>query len=223
MDEHFRQIEEFPGYRVSRDGEVQSCWGKGYRNKRTDLWFSLKLIEARGGYLAVNLSRGGKKSQRFVHRLVLEAFVGLRPPGLICCHGDGNRNNNHLENLRWDTYLSNSADMLLHGTRLMGSAARSKLSEDDILEIRRLRSEGTSIPRLATAYDVSPQNIQAIVYRRSWRHLHHVESETSGAQRGQQGSGGSSGTLHSAQTSDEHASQTPMQQPQARTPQRSQV
>jgi HNH endonuclease len=183
----------------------------------------LKPIASRGGYLVVNLSTGGKKSQRFVHRLVLEAFVGPRPPGLVCCHGDGDPTNNRLENLRWDTYLANSADMLLHGTRLIGSAARSKLSEEEVLEIRRLRSEGMSIPRLAMTYGVSHQNIQAIIYRRSWRHLHHVESETSGAQRGQQGSGGSSGTLHSAQTSDEQASQIPMQQPQARTPQRSQV
>jgi HNH endonuclease len=223
MDEHFRQIEGYPGYRVSTDGEVQSRWGKGYRNKLTERWCSLKPIARTGGYLTVNLSMGGKKSQRFIHRLVLEAFVGPRSPGLICCHGDGDPTNNRLENLRWDTYLSNAEDMLLHGTRLMGSAARSKLSEDDVLEIRRLRSEGTPIRRLATAYDVRPQNIQAIVYRRSWRHLHHVESETSGAQRGQQGSGGSSGTLHSAQTSDEHSSQMPTQQPQARTPQSSQA
>jgi hypothetical protein len=29
----------------------------------------------------------------------LEAFVGPRPPGLVCCHEDGDPANNRVENL----------------------------------------------------------------------------------------------------------------------------
>jgi hypothetical protein len=61
--------------------------------------------------------------------------------------------------------------MVRHGTRLMGSAARSKLGEDDVLEIRRRRSEGVKFADLAESFGVCRQNIEAIVYRRSWRHL----------------------------------------------------
>ena len=55
------------------------------------------------------------------------------------------------------SYTSNSQDMVRHGTRLMGSAARSKLGEDDVLEIRRRRSEGIKFADLADSFGVSRQ------------------------------------------------------------------
>ena len=70
-------------------------------------------IESRGGYRQVGLPGNRRK---FVHVLVLEAFVSLRPDGLQACHFDGNPLNNALENLRWDTAASNRADAIRHGT-----------------------------------------------------------------------------------------------------------
>lgn len=119
----------------------------------------------------VNLSRDGKKTSRFIHRLVLEAFVGPCPKGLICCHNDGNQANNRVKNLRWDTYQSNADDSHRHGTRAIGSRCNAKLSEPDVLEIRRLRAEGVPMGKLASRFGVTKNNIKAIVYRRSWRHL----------------------------------------------------
>lgn len=171
MDEHYRSIEGFPGYRVSRNGEVQSCRSRAARKKLADSWSLLKPIPRRGGYLTVNLGGGPRKVARYIHHLVLEAFVGPRPPGLICCHNDGDRTNNRLENLRWDTYEANEADKLRHGTRRMGSQARAKLNEEEVLEIRRLRSQGARFASIAEMFGVSHQNVKAIVYRRSWRHL----------------------------------------------------
>lgn len=134
-------------------------------------WFPLKLIDRRRGYQTVNLSRGGEKTIRYIHHLVLEAFVGPPPPCLIGCHNDGDRRNNRVENLRWDTYQSNSDDMLRHDTRLMGSKINAKLTEEEVLEIRRLKVEGMTFSGLAAAYGVSRQNVKAIVYRETWRHL----------------------------------------------------
>ena len=172
MDEEFREIEGYPGYRVSRIGEVQSCWGRGRRSWQNGTWRPLKPIPRRGGYLTVNLSRSGQKSIRYIHRLVLEAFVGPRPPGLVGCHNDGDRTNNRLANLRWDTYKANEADKVLHGTLVRGSAAgRSKLREDQVLEIRRQKTEGVPILRFAAEYSVTHQAIRAIVQRKTWRHL----------------------------------------------------
>lgn len=54
--------------------------------------------------------------ERLVHRLVLEAFVGPCPPGMETCHGNGNRLDNRLNNLRWDTSSNNERDKLQHGT-----------------------------------------------------------------------------------------------------------
>ncbi len=68
----------------------------------TDTWRSLKPI-LRDGYPTVNLSRSGTKAARRIHRLVLEAFVGPCPEGMVACHNDGSRTNNDLANLRFDS------------------------------------------------------------------------------------------------------------------------
>lgn len=173
MCENFRKVVGYPGYRVSRAGEVQSCWTRrGCLCFLGEDWHTLKPIRRRWGHLTVNLCRrGGKKTSRPIHRLVLEAWVGPCPKGLICCHNDGDPSNNSIENLRWDSYQSNADDALRHGTRAVGSRCNAKLVEADVIEIRRLRSEGISMGEVASRYGVSLKNVEAIVRGRSWRHL----------------------------------------------------
>jgi DNA-directed RNA polymerase specialized sigma24 family protein len=136
----------------------------------TDVWLPLKPVHTRQ-YRTVNLCDGIKKTRRYVHLIVMEAFVGLRPEGMACCHNDGDPENNRIENLRWDTYQANEDDKLRHGTRLMGSQINAKLTEEQVQEIRRLRGEGTTFAELARRFGVSPQNVEKIVHRRSWRHV----------------------------------------------------
>ncbi|MDB5352697.1 MAG: hypothetical protein JWN86_3944 [Planctomycetota bacterium] len=172
MSDQFRPIAGFPGYRVNRKGVVQSRRGPGCRSGTTENWVSLKPIPRSRGYMTVNLSCCGRKSIRYVHRLVLESFVGACPEGMVGCHNDGDRTNNRVANLRWDTPTANEADKLRHGTRRVGSAtACSKLSEVDVLEIRRRKGEGEPMRLLASEFGISWQNVQAIVGHRSWRHL----------------------------------------------------
>lgn len=171
-DDQFKPIDGFPAYRVSRDGEVESRWLKAGRHSRlTDTWRPLKPAVRACRHLKVNLSRGGEKHNRLVHRLVLEAFAGPAPEGRVCCHNDGNPTNNCIDNLRWDTQQSNVDDALRHGTRARGSRCNSKLTEDDVIEIRRLRAEGVPARDLAGRFGVSANNIRAIASGRSWRHV----------------------------------------------------
>jgi hypothetical protein len=174
MDETFCPIQGYPGYRVSRDGRVESCWTRlGRLCVRSEKWHPLKPI-FRGGYPTVNLARGGKKTACKIHRLVLESFVGPCPEGHVACHGDGDRSNNDLSNLRWDTPQANADDTLRHGTRAMGSrCGAAKLTEDEVREIRRRRTEGVTMSELARRYGVTRENVLAIIHRRSWRHLPH--------------------------------------------------
>lgn len=58
------------------------------------------------GYLQVCIHRKTKN----VHVLVAEAFLGQRPDGMHVCHGDGDKTNNRLDNLRYDTPKSNWED-----------------------------------------------------------------------------------------------------------------
>jgi len=67
------------------------------------------------GHLSVQLRRNGAVLGMSVHRAVLAAFVGPCPPGMECCHNDGDPTNNHVSNLRWDTSAANSRDKIRHG------------------------------------------------------------------------------------------------------------
>jgi hypothetical protein len=68
------------------------------------------------GHLHVNLYVNGVPWTSNIHQLVLIAFIGPCPPGMECCHNDGNPSNNHLDNLRWDTRSANNLDRIRHGT-----------------------------------------------------------------------------------------------------------
>lgn len=64
-------------------------------------------------HVHVDLTRSPGQVQRlWIHRLVLEAFVGPCPPGMETCHANGDGLENNVENLRWDTHGENQRDPL---------------------------------------------------------------------------------------------------------------
>jgi hypothetical protein len=83
------------------------------RNINTGRLMKLSKI-SNESYFYVGLSKNGKQTHFYVHRLVLLTFIGEPKKGFICCHNDGNGLNNKLENLRWDTTFSNSMDKSNH-------------------------------------------------------------------------------------------------------------
>lgn len=53
------------------------------------------------------LSMKWNQKNHYIHRLVLETFVGPPPDGCECDHIDRDPSNNKLENLRWVTHYEN--------------------------------------------------------------------------------------------------------------------
>lgn len=110
----FSQLENWlpvPGF---EDYEV-SDFGRVLSRKRGRARIRRPTPEGKG-YLQLILSRNGVPHMRKVHLLVLTAFVGPRPEGMEALHGDGNKLNNALWNLRWGTQGENTLDQVLHGT-----------------------------------------------------------------------------------------------------------
>lgn len=107
------------------------------------------------GYPFVNLNytagRYGRNNTRRVHRLVLEAFVGPCPDGMECCHNNGIRDDNRVENLRWDTHAGNQADKVAHGTIATPVRNDKKL----LGAVRRMMNAGESYNRMAERIGVS--------------------------------------------------------------------
>ena len=122
------------------------------------------------GYFHVGLHNGAKQERLYVHRLVLETFIGPCPGAVDGCHNDGNRANNRLDNLRWDTPMNNHADRLTHGTDTRGEKnGLAKLSKGQVLHIRK--SSDRSLAQLAMQFGVSKATIADIKAGRTWAHI----------------------------------------------------
>ncbi len=169
MQELWREIGGHPGYQVSNLGRVRSEWICG-RGKRRILgnWRILAGARTPYGYRQVDFQ--GKK--RFIHHLVLEAFVGARPAGHECCHGDDERSNNVVTNLRWGTRQDNVDDKERSGHTLRGEThGSSKLRDSDVIEIRRRVASGEMQKVIAAEFGIHQVLVSMIHLRKRWGHL----------------------------------------------------
>lgn len=88
-----------------------------------------------GRYMYVGLSKDGVSKRCFVHRLVLEAFVGPCPEGMEALHGEGGSEDNRLVNLKWDTRAENNRDLVRQGRHHY--AKRTHCDSGHLLKPRR--------------------------------------------------------------------------------------
>jgi len=105
------------------------------------------------GHKKVAFHKCESARSHYVHRLVLEAFVGPCPEGMEACHNNGDSEDNRLVNLRWDTKVANEKDKERHGTKPVGlQVGGARFSAADIAEMRRLKDKGWSQTRIAATY-----------------------------------------------------------------------
>lgn len=166
----YRIITDFPDYKISNEGTVMRI---RTRYGRTCCTF-LKLILGSAGYYQVTLRRNGTSKVCYVHRLVLETFIGPCPEGYVARHfPDPTKTNNNLTNLSWASPLRNVLDRKIHNTDNQGLRhGRVKLSESAVKKIRELHTEGDyTQDSLARMFDVSRTVVAKIVNNQTWTHL----------------------------------------------------
>lgn len=170
----YRDVPNFPGYRVGDDGSVWTC------RRKAGTWKRMKpYTRGKTRHLRVNLTIGHRKYVvKLVHRLVLIAFVGPCPEGMECCHyPDSNPGNNALSNLRWDTKSANSSDSLRHGTRPHSERhGRAKLTNENVRSIRLRLSNGETQKSIADTFGVTQSAIASIRAGKCWKHLPFADS-----------------------------------------------
>lgn len=124
------------------------------------------------GYNTAALSRNGRARQFMVHRLVCAAFIGPRPERYDVNHIDGDRLNNSVENLEYVTRSQNQLHRRVTGTAALGEMnGRSKLTAENVIEIRKQRAAGVKRITLASRYRVSVYLITKITSREIWNHI----------------------------------------------------
>ena len=163
-------------YEVSNQGRVRSLdrevahWRGGTRWMKGRVRALVKM-QARG-YLGVHLSREGYSKMHAVHKLVAEAFLGPCPEGMEVAHNDGDPRNPRLENLRYATRSDNNRDKVKHGTHQKGIRnPASKLTEEDVREIRAALADGQSKMSQARRFNVSHKTIRNIANNLIWGHV----------------------------------------------------
>lgn len=177
-----RPIPGYGGYFADRQGQIWSAFkfrggGYGRPGEQVNTGVPQKRLKGRSraadGRIRVTLRRDdGKFITRYRAHFVLFAYVGPRPEGMECLHGNGECTDDSPTNLRWGTSLENKADMVRHGTRQKGRQINTcKLSEADVIEIRRLRSEDHSLKSIAGQFRITEANVSCIVNRKTWTHV----------------------------------------------------
>lgn len=157
-------------YEVSSCGKIRSHHKYHNKDKPPRI---LKTNLNTWRYESVRLQMGGVKRTHTVHVLVCEAFNGKRPtPKHQVCHIDGSRTNNDYRNLMWGTRSENERQKHWHGTVPIGeNNPRSKLTEKQVQEIRKLALKGISYVQLGIKYGVHQSNVACIVKKKSWCHI----------------------------------------------------
>lgn len=127
------------------------------------------------GYKRITLTKDKVRKRIMVHRLVLLTFVGDPPEDKTDTnHKNKDRSDNRLCNLEWVTPSENMYHSYSYGNRgtARGSGnGNAKLSEEDILQIRKLYAEGQTQSGLARIFDVTQVTIWRVVHGNSWKHV----------------------------------------------------
>lgn len=122
------------------------------------------------GYLFVVLRKTlNTGSERiFVHRLVMEVFVGDCPPYKTVDHINRIRSDNSLKNLRYATKSEQDENRDLSG--ISGENSKfSKLKLTDVIKIREMIADDIKIKDIAKKYRVGVSTISNISKGKSWK------------------------------------------------------
>lgn len=122
------------------------------------------------GYLQFSLKNKMVRS----HHIISYLIFGERMIGKQINHIDGNKENNKPTNLELATPSDNVRHAFNNGLKEAKKgidSTSSKLTETDVVNIRKLRSEGKTLLTIAEIYNMSFQQISRICSGERWGHI----------------------------------------------------
>lgn len=180
MDEIWKDIIGFEGYyQVSNLARIKRLprlskhsypgYFKPYGERITE-----NTIKNPKKYISAKLTVNGITYTRQMHRVVLMAFVPCPGSEYVVNHKDGDKHNNHLENLEWVTQKDN-----IRHAKLMGLAryakgddsGASKITEEFVRIIKKMLSDGVIQKQIAKHFGISAKMVTDINTGRTWKHV----------------------------------------------------
>lgn len=136
-NEEWKDIKGYDGYyQVSNFGRVKRTsfyYVDKYGHKRCRKEKILSQIKNRHGYLLVHLSKDNVKRHIYVHRLVACSFIENPENKPQVNHKNGNKSDNHVSNLEWNTRSENMKHAYVNGLNIPN---RSQLGRTGLLSGR---------------------------------------------------------------------------------------
>lgn len=128
-----------------------------------------KIRLSKKGYFVFSLIR----RDTFLHNVIAFMKYGEKSIGLDINHIDGNKLNNRPENLELCTPSENNIHALENGLRKIHGSYnnKSKLTEKDILIIRKMLENGEPQKNIAKCFNVSQSQISNIKINKTWKHV----------------------------------------------------
>jgi hypothetical protein len=137
---------------------------------------NLKPKTKKNGYLEVSLSLPNGSKSFYVHRLIVNTFLGEIPKGFNVNHIDGNKKNNCLENLEIITYSENSK----HSYHILKNKIpvkqgdnhhNAKLNSRQVIEIRNFYDLNGLSDTKIKFNNIPYSTLRKIIKRNTWKHI----------------------------------------------------
>lgn len=163
-----------PRVEVSACGSVRKKINDAHPERRQH--FTYRTYKDKDGYKC--LVTGQKKW--IVHRLVYATWCGPLVDGLVVCHLDGDRKNNHWKNLKQASQRENISHKNIHGTAQRGEKhPRAIMTDKQMSRLKELyaalpRSSSGRIQRGAALSLATQENVSVNIVRdlgRTWTHV----------------------------------------------------
>lgn len=163
----FTKVKSLENYCINEDGLILNVRTRGV----------IRPSIGKKGYLQVCLTN---KNTYSIHRLAALTFIENKENKTEVNHIDGNKLNNHISNLEWNTTQENlehkrinnlgkTLKAKLSATGINNSQA--KLDEEDVIFIRTNCETIIDIKKFSKELNVSIATIYDIKNRRSWTHI----------------------------------------------------
>lgn len=126
-------------------------------------------ILKQNGYVEIRLSIEGKVKNKRLHRVIYEAYNGKIDKNLHINHINGIKTDNSIQNLEAVSCKENNRKRVF--LRRGEQINTAKLTEEQVLEIRRRKANGDRTLDLAKEYGLTKGAINRLASGKTWKHL----------------------------------------------------
>lgn len=169
---------------ITENGEIwrigKRVWSKWLKETVTRKCLRVRAEHDTKNYFMIRTMYENIRYTMGAHRLVYFHFKGEIPEGLTINHKNGNKKDNHPDNLE----LMTDQEQSIHARTVLKKGlldqdgeknSQSKLTKEQVEEIISRRESGEPLKNIASDYNIKIQHVSRLAKKQRWKHLHTTE------------------------------------------------